>query len=51
MPTCWPAPDGTVETIDDLVDAFAAFAAGPDVDQTGRVFGLGYDDALLGHEL
>lgn len=42
------APDGTAETIDDLVDALRAFAAGPDVERTGWVFGMGYDDALLG---
>lgn len=41
-------PDGAVTTIDDLVAKLAEFAAGPDVDQTGWVFGLGYDDALLG---
>ncbi len=41
-------PDGTVNTIDDLVAKLAEFAAGPDVAQTGWVFGLGYDDALLG---
>jgi predicted amidohydrolase YtcJ len=42
------APDGTAETIDDLVTALADFAAGPDVARTGWVFGMGYDDALLG---
>jgi predicted amidohydrolase YtcJ len=41
-------PDGTVNTIDDLVDRLKAFAAGPDVALTGWIFGLGYDDALLG---
>jgi predicted amidohydrolase YtcJ len=41
-------PDGTVNTIDDLVDRLKTFAAGPDVGLTGWVFGVGYDDALLG---
>ncbi len=41
-------PDGTVNTIDDLVDRLTTFAAGPDVTLTGWIFGMGYDDALLG---
>jgi predicted amidohydrolase YtcJ len=41
-------PDGTVNTIDDLVDRLKTFAAGPDVGLTGWIFGVGYDDALLG---
>ena len=41
-------PDGTVNTIDDLVDRLKTFAAGPDVALTGWIFGMGYDDALLG---
>ena len=41
-------PDGTVNTVDDLVDRLKTFAAGPDVGLTGWIFGLGYDDALLG---
>lgn len=41
-------PDGTVNTIDDLLDRLRAFAAGPDVGLTGWIFGIGYDDALLG---
>ncbi len=41
-------PDGTVNTIDDLVDRLKAFAAGPDVGLTGWIIGVGYDDALLG---
>jgi predicted amidohydrolase YtcJ len=41
-------PDGTVNTIDDLVERLKTFAAGPDVELTGWIFGLGYDDALLG---
>lgn len=41
-------PDGTVNTIDDLVAKLQEFAKGPDVGRTGWIFGLGYDDALLG---
>jgi predicted amidohydrolase YtcJ len=41
-------PDGTVNTMDDLVGKLKTFAAGPDVDVTGWIFGVGYDDALLG---
>jgi hypothetical protein len=41
-------PDGTVNTIDDLVDRLKTFAAGPDVERTDWIFGMGYDDALLG---
>ena len=41
-------PDGTVNSIDDLVDRMKTFAAGPDVALTGWIFGMGYDDALLG---
>ena len=41
-------PDGTVNSIDDLVDRLKTFAAGPDVGMTGWIFGVGYDDALLG---
>ena len=41
-------PDGTVNTIDDLVERLKTFAAGPDVALTGWIFGMGYDDALLG---
>jgi predicted amidohydrolase YtcJ len=41
-------PDGGVNTIDDLVAKLKAFAAGPDVQLTGWIFGVGYDDALLG---
>ena len=40
-------PDGGVETIDDLVAALSEFAAGPDVERTGWIFGIGYDDAIL----
>ncbi len=42
------APDGQVETVDDLVVALSRFAEGPDVQRTGWIFGLGYDDAILG---
>jgi predicted amidohydrolase YtcJ len=41
-------PDGTVNTIDDLVAKLQEFAKGPDVGRTGWIFGIGYDDALLG---
>ena len=41
-------PDGTVNTIDDVVDKLKAFAQSPDVERTGWIFGVGYDDALLG---
>jgi predicted amidohydrolase YtcJ len=41
-------PDGTVNTIDDIVIQLKAFAAGPDVARSGWIFGMGYDDALLG---
>jgi predicted amidohydrolase YtcJ len=41
-------PDGTVNTIDDVVERLKTFAAGPDVKRTGWIFGVGYDDALLG---
>ncbi|MEM7135780.1 MAG: amidohydrolase [Myxococcota bacterium] len=40
-------PDGRVTTIDALVDELKTFAAGPDVERTGWIFGLGYDDAVL----
>jgi len=42
------APDGNANTIDDLVVALQEFAKGPDVARTGWIFGMGYDDALLG---
>jgi predicted amidohydrolase YtcJ len=41
-------PDGTVNTVDDLVERLKAFAAGPDAALTGWIFGVGYDDSLLG---
>jgi predicted amidohydrolase YtcJ len=41
-------PDGSVNTIDDVVSKLQAYAAGPDVGKTGWIFGVGYDDALLG---
>ncbi|MBM3274959.1 MAG: amidohydrolase [Alphaproteobacteria bacterium] len=41
-------PDGTVNTMDDLVAKLQEFGKGPDVGRTGWIFGLGYDDALLG---
>jgi len=41
-------PDGAVNTIDDVVARLQEFARGPDVGRTGWIFGMGYDDALLG---
>jgi hypothetical protein len=41
-------PDGAVNTIDDVVAKLQEFAKGPDVVRTGWIFGMGYDDALLG---
>ncbi len=41
-------PDGSVNTMNDLVAGLKAFSAGPDVELTGWIFGVGYDDALLG---
>jgi predicted amidohydrolase YtcJ len=41
-------PDGPVNTIDDVVTQLKGFAAGPDVQRAGWIFGMGYDDALLG---
>jgi predicted amidohydrolase YtcJ len=41
-------PDGTVNTMQDLVARLQVFAKGPDVARTGWVFGMGYDDSLLG---
>ncbi len=41
-------PDGTVNTIDDLVARLKTFSESPDVKLTGWIFGMGFDDALLG---
>ncbi|MFM8533586.1 MAG: amidohydrolase [Acidimicrobiia bacterium] len=41
-------PDGEVNSIDDVVAKLKVFGAGPDVAITGWIFGVGYDDALLG---
>ena len=41
-------PDGTVDTIDDVVAHLRTFSEGPDVELTGWIFGVGYDDTLLG---
>lgn len=41
-------PDGDVNTIDDVVARLKTFGSGPDVAMTGWIFGVGYDDALLG---
>lgn len=40
-------PDGTVNNIDDLVAKLQEFAKGPNVNRTGWIFGIGYDDAVL----
>jgi predicted amidohydrolase YtcJ len=42
------SPDGTVNSIDELVSRLQDFAKGPDVGRTGWIFGVGYDDTLLG---
>ncbi|MCD9087214.1 amidohydrolase [Stenotrophomonas sp. SY1] len=41
-------PDGSVNTVDDIVAKLKEFGSGPDVARTGWIFGTGYDDALLG---
>jgi predicted amidohydrolase YtcJ len=41
-------PDGKLNSIDDMVEKLKAFGQGPDGQRTGWIFGLGYDDALLG---
>jgi len=41
------APDGPVQTIAQLVEELKKFAEGPDVERTGWIFGIGYDDAVL----
>jgi hypothetical protein len=42
------APDGDANTVDDIVRKLKDFANGPDVKRTGWIFGMGYDDSLLG---
>lgn len=41
------APDGDVSNIDELVAKLQEFARGPEVERTGWIFGMGYDDAIL----
>jgi predicted amidohydrolase YtcJ len=41
-------PDGEVNTIDDVVAKLKTFSTGPDVEKTGWIYGVGFDDALLG---
>jgi hypothetical protein len=41
-------PDGDVDTIEDIVRKLREFAQSPDVGRTGWIFGIGYDDALIG---
>jgi len=43
-----PSPDGKADTIDALVDELKVFAKSPDVAQTGWIYGMGYDDSVLG---
>jgi predicted amidohydrolase YtcJ len=40
-------PDGEVGTIDELVAKLQEFATTDDVNRTGWIFGVGYDDAIL----
>lgn len=40
-------PDGAVNTINDVVEKLREFAQGPDVQRTGWILGIGYDDAVL----
>jgi predicted amidohydrolase YtcJ len=42
------SPDGKANSIEDLVAQLQEFARGPDIGRTGWIFGMGYDDALLG---
>jgi predicted amidohydrolase YtcJ len=42
------SPDGNANSVDELVAQLQEFAKGPDVGRTGWIFGMGYDDALLG---
>lgn len=43
-----PSPDGKADTIDALVEELKVFANSPDVAQTGWIYGMGYDDSVLG---
>ncbi len=43
-----PSPDGKADTIDALVEELKVFAKSPDVAQTGWIYGMGYDDSVLG---
>jgi hypothetical protein len=42
------APDGDANTVDDIVRKLKVLASGPDVKRTGWIFGMGYNDSLLG---
>jgi hypothetical protein len=42
------APDGHVETIDDLIAEMRKAVETQDLSLTGWIFGMGYDDAILG---
>jgi predicted amidohydrolase YtcJ len=43
-----PSPDGKADTIDALAAELEVFAKSSDVARTGWIFGLGYDDSVLG---
>lgn len=43
-----PSPDGKADSVDALVEELKVFAKSPDVAQTGWIFGMGYDDSVLG---
>jgi|GEM_PF-2154887 len=43
-----PSPDGKADNIDALIGELKVFASSPDVAQTGWIFGMGYDDSILG---
>lgn len=41
------APDGNVQNIDDLISTLKEWAKGDDINRTGWIYGVGYDDATL----
>ncbi len=43
-----PSPDGKADTIDAMVSELQVFAKSPDVAQTAWIYGMGYDDSVLG---
>jgi len=40
-------PDGKVKDIDDLISTLKEWAKGDDLNRTGWIYGMGYDDAML----